>query len=120
MVRETLELASLDLEGLSLIDQGLVNVMFKHHLLRIARDCADRPGEVGPRQLTLTITAVPVMSQQGELDHVKSDIAMTSKLPNHRTKVYQMRFDKESGLLFNQSFPSEVDQRTLLPHEVDE
>lgn len=119
MVRETLELDTLDLEGLSLIDGGLVNAMFKHHILRVSRDCADRPGDVGPRTLTLTITSVPVVTPQGVLDHIVTDIAMTSKLPNHRTKMYQMRFDKQEGLLFNSAFADTVDQRTLYPENAD-
>ena len=108
-----LELNVLDLEGLALIDNGIINQMFRFHALKIGRDCADRPGEAGARTLTITISAIPVSSQKGTLDHVKTEIAVSSKLPTHRTKVYQMRADDANGLLFNPAFADAVDQMQL-------
>lgn len=62
----SIELSVLDLEGLALIDNGIINQMFRFHALKLGRDCADRPGETGARTMTITITAIPVSSQKGD------------------------------------------------------
>lgn len=108
-----LKLDALDLEGMAMIDNGLVNQMFRYHALRLGRDCADRPGESGARTLTITITAKPVANQQGGLETVRTEIDIKSKLPVHRTRVYEMRADEKNGLLFNPNFSDSVNQMPL-------
>lgn len=113
MALGSLELDVLDLDGMALLDNGLVNQMFRYHCLRLGRDCADRPGEKGKRTLTLTITAIPVCNQHGTIETVRTEIDIKSKLPVHRTRIYEMRADEDKGLLFNPHFADAVAQGSL-------
>lgn len=102
----------LNLETLHELGDGELGVLIRNQLQRIARDCVDRPHDKTKRTVTLEITAIPVVSPQGEFTHSNMEIECKAKIPVFRTAPYQMKADM-NGFKFNGDFPSEVGQLPL-------
>ncbi len=109
---------TLDFENLKHLDHGLLNAMLKEHLKRIALDCLDRPHDKKERLVSLDFRAVPVMGNDRECDHVKISVECKSKVPVFRTTEFQMK-PTVGGFLFNQDFPNELQQPSLLDDDED-
>lgn len=112
---------ALTLESLKDLDYGKAFVAFQAHLTRAAQDCLDRPGDQKARSVQFQIALVPVLDP-GTLDcsTVKAQIQVTSKVPVHRTKVYEMGLRKNGGLVFSEDSPEAIDQTTFFDGEPDD
>lgn len=103
-----------DAKTLAVLDDGVVAAMLNAHIRRAAQDCADRPGDVKPRLITLTIGIVPVPDQSGVADKAAAQCAVKSKMPDHKSRPVSLILKPNGNLLFNPDSLENVDQGTLL------
>lgn len=99
--------------SLATIDNGRVREGFEQAFERLEQDCRDRSGIEKPRTLVLTVNVVPLCDPSGKLESCNVDFQITEKLPERRSKVYNMATLRDGGLLFNELSPEEARQRTL-------
>jgi len=103
----------LTLENLEHLDLGIANAAFQQHIKRVALDCLDRPGDSSSRKVTMEILIKPELLPDGSCDRVKLQIQIGSKVPTHRTKVYDLGLRKNGVLAFSEDSPDNFDQTTL-------
>ena len=108
----------LDFHSLADLHDGRIAMMLANNLARIAQDCMDRPGDKTKRNVTLQFVAEPAMGDDGGCDHVKLSVTCKAKVPEYKSRHYEMRVSK-SGFLFNQDFPEALDAQGL-PFSEDE
>jgi hypothetical protein len=114
-------LQTLSLQTLNLLDMGKVAETLAVHLSRAALDCEDRPGDPTPRRVVLSMALSPQTSPEGDLEDVKGQFFVESKVPSHRTKVYSFGVRRTPGrgvaLVWNEDSPTNIRQGTMLPDE---
>lgn len=103
------------LDALRDLDGGKAAEAFRLHVQRAALDCLDRPADPKPRVVTLQFSVAPVLETDGSCDRVEVQINASSKVPNHRTRVYSFGLRRNGILVFNPDSPDSVDQGTFLP-----
>ena len=100
------------LATLAEMDQGRIRIAFEQALQRLQDDLKDRPAVESARKITLLVSLVPIVGDDGELDSVDVDFKITDTVPKRESKTYNMQATR-GGLLFNELSPDEVRQRTL-------
>jgi hypothetical protein len=100
------------LATLAEMDSGRIRVAFEQALKRLEDDLKDRPAVESARKITLLVSLVPVVGDEGDLDSVDVDFKITDSVPKRESKTYNMQATR-SGLLFNELSPDDVKQRTL-------
>lgn len=110
----------LTLDSLKDLDFGKANEAFMLHLRRAAQDCLDRPGDDKPRKVIMEFMFKPDMDATGNCDKVKSQAAIYSKVPTHRTSVYSFGLQRNGSFVFNPDSPTNVDQATFIKDSNDE
>lgn len=108
------ELVPLSFENLENLDDGRQAVAFRRHMLRVAQDCMDRPGDSTARVITLKLSVKPVIGQDGQCERCFLEMEQKSSVPVHRSRPFEMEVTK-GGLLFNKDFPETLDQAPLFP-----
>jgi hypothetical protein len=111
-------LTNLQLETLNKLDGGRPAIAFLKVLRQAALDCADRPLEKRPRQVTMRFEIVPSYEETD----VKGVFVCTGtvgafsyqvKVPPHRTKDLSFGIDRQGDLFFNENSPTNVRQMAL-------
>lgn len=103
---------ALDFRTLADLHDGRIAVLLRNNLARISQDCMDRPGDPAKRKVTLEFVCEPVADDDGNVDHVKMKITCKAKVPEFKSRNYEMRVSK-AGFLFNQDFPEAIDAQSL-------
>jgi hypothetical protein len=107
----------LTLENLKDLDFGKLSVAFDQHIRRAVGDCMDRPGDDHERKVILTFGLRPEKSQEADCDHVMLEGQVTSKVPAHRSRVFQCAPRKGGHLVFDSLSPEHVEQMSLEDEE---
>lgn len=100
------------LETLVAMDGGRIAQAFNREVERLTSDCDDRPALKKARKLTLTITLLPVPTDDGNLDSVFFGVAIDAKAPKKESKVYSAVATKD-GLVYNEQAPENARQQTI-------
>lgn len=103
----------LTLEALTGLDSGQAAAAFQHELKKAVKDCVDRPGEEGEREVTLKVKVKPALQSSGICTHASVDFECHSKIPRQKTRKYDMEVDARGELLFNPESPEDVNQQTI-------
>lgn len=101
------------LKNLSNLDFGKIDVALQKQLERCTEDCLDRPGDDRPRTVLLRIDLTPEKTATNDPDHVNMEMQITSKLPTHRSKLFQLKPQKRGSgtvLLFDDESPDDFEQ----------
>ena len=109
----------LTLESLAQLGGGVASAVFAQHLKRAASDCYDRPGDPKPRVVQLQVALVPVIESDLTCHSVKTQIQASSKVPHHRSKVYNCRLRPSGQLEFQPDSLDNADQETLFGEDKD-
>lgn len=105
----------LTLDSLKDLDYGKVQVAFQRHIERAVADCMDRPGDTSTRKVMLTCLLAPSEDQSGVGDYVDLQCHVVSKLPAHKSRVFQGKPRLRGGnaqLMFDTDSPDDVEQGT--------
>ncbi len=90
-----------------------IEQLFQKHLGILRVDMQNRPTDVSPRKMTLTLTCTPVAdTDTAELDEVVMDFSATSAVPIFKTKQFRLKPTRE-GLKFNSEIPDSLDQPAI-------
>jgi hypothetical protein len=100
------------LETLIAMDGGRIAQVFNREVERLTSDCEDRPALKKARKLTLTLTLLPVPTDEGDLDSVFFNVALDVKAPKKESKVYSAAATKD-GLFYNELAPENARQQTI-------
>lgn len=92
-------LRQLTLAQVAEIDDGRIAAAFAQALKRVAQDCDDRPGDDRPRKIVLEMAFMPVLSEDGICDSVKSQCQIKDTIPTRKSRVYD--FGLRKGGLFS-------------------
>jgi hypothetical protein len=103
----------LNLTNLKELDFGKVDVALQQHLQRCVSDCLDRPGDEHVRVVDLRIEMKPVLESHGDCEHVLMQCRVASKVPSHRSKVFQCKPVRGGHLLFDAESPEHFEQGTF-------
>lgn len=103
------------------LDNGLSVATFNKLLTAAAQDCWDRPGDVKPREVNLSLLIWPVVDKSsGQIEKVEVGLKITSKVPAHTTNAYSMGLRANGKLAFNPDSPNNVNQATFIREDEDE
>lgn len=102
----------LNIKTIADLDNGLIAAAFDHHIQIVADDCADRPVETRARKLVMQLEFVPTPRQDGNLDMMQVVCQVTSRIPPHSTRAFEMEYRK-GGATFNRDAPEDFRQMTL-------
>lgn len=110
----------MDLTFQSLEDlyEGRIAILLKRRLAMVAQDCMNRPGDKTKRKVTLEFCFEPVPDPDdlSVCERVNCELECKAKLPVYRSRPIQMR-PHNSGFIFNQDFPDDINQQTLFNPE---
>ncbi len=97
------------------IDEGRLGKAFLMHLKRLIQDCNDRPKEKKKRKLVMEIDMVPVLGDDGVVETIGAEFEFTfrSKTPDHKSKTYSLRTNKQGQAAFSSESPENADQLTF-------
>ena len=98
------------------LDDGRMAAAFLLHLKRLIQDCHDRPTEKKPRKLLMEMTLKPVIESDGgivECEGANTDFKFRSKIPDHCSKTYSLRTNKNGQASFSSESPDNADQTTF-------
>jgi hypothetical protein len=107
----------LTLDSLQNLDMGKAFEAFQGHLRRVGQDCLDRSNDPKPRKVTFELAVVPVTEPNATCERVKVQIHVSSTLPKHRTRVYDMAIRANGGMVFSEDSPENFDQTTIFDGE---
>lgn len=107
------------LENLEHLDFGKAAMAFNHQIRRVANDCLDRPADATARKVSMEVVVKPALNDDGTCDRVKLQIQVTSKIPSHRTRVYDLGLRKNGILAFAEDSPENFDQTTIFDENED-
>lgn len=100
------------LATLASMDDGRIREAFEQAVKRCELDCKDRPALEESRKVSMSVTLVPVLGEDAQLDSVNIVIKILDTLPKRCSKSYNMKASR-SGLLFNEMSADDVNQATL-------
>lgn len=104
---------SLSLGTLEDLDYGKIDVVFQKHLRRAVQDCLDRPHDKKARVVSLKFELAPDTEQDGDCCYVRMDASVMSKVPAHRTRVFQCAAKRNGDLFFDPLTPDDAGQMTF-------
>lgn len=113
-------LKTLTTDNLAVLDEGKVREALDYHIGRMAKDCADRPGEPKARTITMQIAIEPVCDQRGEYVAARAQVRLHSVAPKHQTGVIDLRPTSGGTLAFNPAFSDAADQEPMFADEDDD
>ena len=90
-------LHELSFESLADLDNGKIPASFNMHLERVLADLNARAFDESSRTITVTVNVIPEMEEDGVLAGVKLQAHVKSKIPQHKSRVYQMDVRKRKG-----------------------
>jgi len=92
-------LHELSFASLKDLDNGKIPAAFDVHLQKCLLDLQYRPADDKPRTITMTVKIHPEMEEgeNGGLAGVLMQAQVKSKMPEHKSKVYQMDVRKKKG-----------------------
>ena len=79
-----------DLASLGALQDGKVNAQFSTHLKAILADAMGRATLEEKRELSMTVSIVPTVDEQGEVVGVKTQVSFKLKLPAAKTREFSM------------------------------
>lgn len=103
---------TLSMKALAEIDNGRIREAYEQALRRAQSDCKDRPALERARKVSLTLTIVPVVGDNGELESCNVDFQIKEALPPRESRTYNMAAD-DAGLHFNELSRDDIRQRTI-------
>lgn len=106
----------LTIGSLEELDDGRMAAAFLHHMKRLIQDCHDRPTEKKSRKLMMELTVKPVVASDGgivECEGADADFRFRSKIPDHCSKTYSLRTNKNGQAAFSSTSPENADQTTF-------
>lgn len=104
------------LETLCSMNGGKYGRLINNQLKRLAADCFDRPADDRPREVTVTIRAVPNCGDDGNADTVSAKVVVKAKVPQYQTQPFELRLTEgKTGLSINVGDPSNIRQHTMFP-----
>lgn len=106
-------LQQLKLETLDQLDDGRVAIAFAQNLKSIIQDCMDRPGDKRPRKVTLVLSAVPQVANDGSCEGISTEFEIKQTRPNQRSKAYSLAANKAGHLIFSSTNAEDVRQTTI-------
>jgi hypothetical protein len=107
----------LSLANLKDLDDGKAAAAFDSHLRRIAQDCLDRPADATARGVTLEVVVKPILEDDGSCDRVDAQISVKSKIPQHKTRVYNFGLRRNGQFAFSEMSPDNFDQTSIFDGE---
>ncbi len=105
-----------NLENLHMLYHGEIEKAFLREVKRVTADCEDRPLEKKPRVVNLQFIFTPVPDMDGaqvNLDKVSTAIDISSTIPKHKTRVYEMKAKANGELAFHPDSPDDPDADML-------
>lgn len=104
------------LDSLADIDNGLLTEAFKQLRKYVVDDCVDRPGESKARTIDIRFEFIPKCDSVRvvDCDGVHVGVNMKAKLPDLKSKFYEMKPTRGGNLRFNVDNPEDADNPTLL------
>lgn len=113
------QMEQLGFENLSELTGGRASAVFDAHLKRAALDCIDRPNDGKPRIVTLQVELTPdfdpkTAGDADTCDAVNIQVKAASKVPAHKTKIFNARAKRSGQLLFNPDSTDNADQKTIM------
>lgn len=107
-------LKQLSLAELARIDDGRIEAAFNQAVRRAAADCDDRPGDDRPRKIMLEIAFVPVVTEEGICDSVKSQMQIKETIPTRKSRTYDFGLRK-GGLFVYQPMALDNHRQSTIP-----
>lgn len=110
----------LDINNLKVLDGGRIEAAFQQEIKHVVLDLMDRPGDDRERSVTMKVLFKPICDETGECERVNVRMDIGSKLPNRKTRVFDMKARKSSKgpmLVFNEDSLDNVDQTTMFDNE---
>ena len=107
------ELKELTLASMAEIDGGRLAIAFAQALRRCAIDCDDRPGEKKPRMVTIQVSTVPILDEDGLCEDCDVKVTIADSVPKRRSKAYNCSLRKGGHLLFHPDSLDEHEQHTM-------
>jgi len=109
-------LTELTLSTIAEMDGGRIGEAIKQSLHAIAQDMDDRPGDIRPRKITLDISAIPVIGEDGFIEGAKLQMQVNTKTPTRKSKVYDVGVRK-GGMIVFQDMALDNHMQDPLPFE---
>lgn len=106
----------LTLGSLEELDDGRVSIAFGQAMRAAVQDCVDRPAEKKVRTVTLELKLKPIIDTDDGITEMKGasgEFTIKSKVPERRSKTYEMRANKKGQLAFSSNSPENMDQATF-------
>lgn len=112
------------LENLKMLDFGVIGAAFDAEMMRVIKDCSDRPLDDKPRTVSITfnVTPKPDLSRANgvvDCEKVSVECDITSKVPPRRTKIYEMTPRQDGTAVFHPDLPDEPDGDTLYDKDAE-
>ncbi|MGD9644277.1 MAG: hypothetical protein AB7U73_01105 [Pirellulales bacterium] len=105
-------LQSVSLANLDRLDPKL-QAAFHTHLRRAVQDCLDRPGEKKSRRVLMELDVTPILDEDGGCSRVHADFNFRDKLPDRRSRTYELIATRNGSLIVNEHSPENPDQMTI-------
>lgn len=106
-------LHEVDFGSLQILDDGKPNIALRKHLQRACQDCQDRPNDTTARKVTVEISFVPVIEQDGDCTDAWMQVKLKSSIPDHKTKPYSVGLRRNNMFVFSENSLGNVNQSTL-------
>lgn len=103
----------LSLDTLKDLDFGKVDAAFRRELRRVMQDIQDRPTEQAKRKVAVVVEVWPSEVVAGEVEQVKTQFSITSKIPKLQSTDYQMALRSNGRLVFSVDAPENPNQGTF-------
>lgn len=102
------------LDKLKDFDGGKMLAAFGEEMKYAAMSCNDRPNDKSPRKVTLEFSLTPVVEPNtGACEGVKLTMKAKSKVPERKSKAYELGIRANGSLLFSNANPENVNQRHI-------
>lgn len=93
-----------------------LRAQFDAMLKRLVNDCRERPLETGNRVLTIEFNITPKLHSQSantECDNVELDVRLKSKVPQMKSRAYELTVHASNEVSFNPDLPDDPEGESL-------
>ena len=102
------------LDKLKDFDGGRILAAVQEEMKYIGLSCRDRPNDKTPRKVTLEISMVPVAEPNtGACEGVSMSFKAKSKVPERKSKTYQLGIKQTGAVVYSSNNPENVNQRHI-------
>jgi hypothetical protein len=111
------------LENLGRLNFGQIDKIFQQQLRSCVKDCEERPGDKGPRTVSIIFTLTPDPDMHGNelvCDGVDVACDVQSKVPKTKTRVFSMKPKQNGMLFFNPDVPEDPEAEGLYDPQTGE